>query len=452
MTSTEPRHNDGDPQEASTIGNGTGSHQVEHGAQQATEALGAKTQWSPSLAYFAWWLFISILLVAVKIAFERSRFGPPAEQWTYAMLTSVLPTSRPDGLGIVVIDIGRLSGGSVDSATLNWIPTPRTELQQFIGKLVKLQVRAIGIDIDFSPTQNGWVDDGDPQFLRYCLRLNKTTPIVLGVFRSLREPRDAWLGLPEFAPLAGGLWLPEDGLERTPVWTRSPGVADKLPSLGAALASRGLRSRIDDQAGSARWLQFIRQREVSRPPSDVLIVGEMLTNHSVVQQISDQHITADNATNLERLRNKIEGRIVLLGVVESAPDLFRVPGVKNDVAGVLIHAANTYSMAMEPILEFSHGVRLSLDLALSGLLLLATILLKRRRTKRNSLDIERSEAHTLWCLVAATLVFSAAAVVFFRILWLDFILVVFLLALHKRVEILVHRFWHQLRTHADPLS
>ena len=395
-----------------------------------------------AISYICIGLVITLMLLALKVGIEHTAVGASAEKRAYELLTSVLPNFRPDGVKVTLLDIGHIRLGAEDPSTGKLIPTARDELLKLIEALVALRPRAIGVDIDFSPTPNGWVDDNDPQFLQRCLELSETTPIVLGVFRTLREPRTAWLGLPEYASLAGNMWLPISELERTPVWTQAPGVQDRLPSFGAALAkAESARStRLTTQEIDGGWRQRFRERVTRR--IDGLTVEEVLTDHSASRQVAREAIRITSVDQLQRYRGSIEGRVVILGVVDKATDRFPVPGQQREIPGVVVHAAVVNTLVNEPIWELSGGARLALDILLSLALLVASLVLVRRSRARlhaGHVAIEASEKRVLRWLVLVTFVGGVAAVVLLRVLWLDFFLVALTLVLHPMIG---HRLQH----------
>lgn len=407
-----------------------------------------RSGWLSAIVYVGLGIVITVLLLVLKLGIESSPVGPSIERHTYMLLTSNLPKFRPEGTGVVIVDISHLPGGKEDPRTGKLVPTPRTELLELIEVLVELRPRAIGVDIDFSPTPDGWVDDGDLDFFTRIAQLDKSTlPIVLGVFRSLREPVYARLGLPEFSHLAAGLWLPLSGLERTPAWTQAVEGGGRLPSLGAALASRRVAGDGVHEADPG-WRQRFRERQQrSSQRPEGLMVGEVLTDYSAAPQMAREAIRITSAQELLRHRASIEGRIVLLGVVDQASDPFPVPGQDRNVPGVLVHAAVANTLANEPIWEFGHDVRLALDLVLSVVLLLFAIALKHGWSARGDLTIEQAESKALKWLIGFTLVGGIVAVVAFRVLWLDFLLVALSLWLHPRIGHLLHRMWQRLRLH-----
>lgn len=407
--------------------------------------------WLSAFAYVGLGTIITVLLLALKVGIESSPIGPSIERYTYMLLTSSLPKFRPDGPGVVIVDISEFPGGQHESRTGKLVPTPRAELLEVIEVLAQLRPRAIGVDIDFSPTPDGWVDDGDPEFLGRVAQLNKSTlPIALGVFRTLREPEYARLGLPEYSALAAGLWLPRTGLERTPAWTKTAEGGTRLPSLGAALA---LRQFGDSGTHAQGWRQRFRERlQQSSLRPDSLLVGEVLTDYSAAPQMDREAIRITSAQELLRHRGRIEGRIVLVGVVDQALDRFPIPGQDHNVAGVVVHAAVANTLANEPIWEFGHNVRIALDLVLSVVLLLGVVALRSGWSTRGNLTVEHAESKALRWLIALTLVGGIVALVAFRVLWLDFLLVALTLWLHPRVGRLLHRIARRVRSRSSHVS
>ncbi|MCE4554281.1 CHASE2 domain-containing protein [Roseateles cellulosilyticus] len=406
--------------------------------------------WSAELRHLMLGIVITVAMISLKVAFEHTPWGEAAEQYTYRLLSRVLPEYRRGGTDVVLIDISRIRGGeSLEDGKLR--PTSRVELQDILTTLAQMRPYSIGVDIDFSPTIDGWVDDSDPEFFKYCLKLKQATPIALGVFRSLREPRAAWLGLPEFASLAGGMWLPPTGLERTPAWTQAPGVADKLPSLGAKLASAHGEEPLSQEDEQGLRRRFRERVVLTQMNKKQLLVGEVLTNHSLVGQLKEAPIRITKAKDLLAHRERIVGRIVIVGDLRptSGYDSFDIPTEPSGSPGMVVHASNAYTLAAEPVWEFSHTARFGIDLTLSAALIGAAIWLKRSRSSWSTGNATRSQFRALFWLIAVTIAACALAVYSLRVFWLDFFLVAASLLLHPSLEKMLHRRTHNLmsRTH-----
>ena len=393
-----------------------------------------------SLRYIGKGLLVTAILVVVKIGLENTSPGRAFEQYTYTLLLRALPQFHSDGQSVVVVNISHIPGGSKDLVTGAYVATSRSHLREVLDVLASLQPHAVAVDIDFSPAATGWIDNGDPDFLDYCLDLSQRVPVTLGVFRSLREPKQAWLGLPKYAPMAGALWLPQTGLERVPVWIQAPGIPDRLRSLSDGLAATWYEHRPDRFAGFEPMIQRYRSRIVtSNTRRDGFEVGEVLANHAGLSQLVSETVRFTRAEELLRHGERIRGRLVILGQVDQARDRFLIPGRDNLFPGVYVHASAALTLANEPVYEFSHAFRIVLDLVVSFLVLAAIVVSRRGRIDSDPVALHASEGRTLGWAVAVTLVVGFLFVGLAHVLWLDFLLGIFFLLLHPTVEGWFHR-------------
>ena len=206
-------------------------------------------QWkkiSTNLRYFIVGFLATALLVTAKVSIECTFVGTWAEREAFDFLMSTLRHLSNSSAGVVVVDINHLRDGLPEAADPPF-PTPREPIKALLSQIAKLNPLAIGVDIDFSPTAKfGWLKNDDPTFFfDYCLQLDNKVPIRLGVYRSLREPREAWLGLPKYSELAGALWIPKEDARRLPVWFEASGTGTRVPSLPASLAEGVGRTDMD---------------------------------------------------------------------------------------------------------------------------------------------------------------------------------------------------------------
>jgi CHASE2 domain-containing sensor protein len=396
-----------------------------------------------AVIYIASGLAITAVLVFAKDFVERTALGRRLEQYTYTLLLNALPKFVSEGQSVVVVDISQFTGGKLDTSTGRLVPTSRAKLKEVLDVLEAIQPQAIAIDVDFSPDRRGWIDSNDERFFEFCLRLHSKIPVTLGVFRTLREPKNAWLGLPKFAPMAGSLYLPAGGLERVPVWVKDPNLTDRLPSIGDRLASSWYLVHTDRFEHLQPWIHRFSERLASSPVRrEGLLIGEVLTNHAGVNQLISETIRFTEAKELLRHTEQLRGRMVMLGAVDQATDLYLIPGQEVPRPGVFVHASGAYTLASEPIYEFSHGARLLLDFAISLLVLLAIVVSRRRRIGHERATLVLAEDRTPYFAVGLILVAGFAFVWVARVMWLDFLLVALSLLIHSAIEKRLHRHAH----------
>lgn len=153
-------------------------------------------------------LGLSSIFLVGHYFFEMSSIGKDFKPFESEVLQTMLGISHnPDLLPIIVNISPVRQAGS---------PTDRVLLDALIKKLDAMQVRAIGIDVDFSPLDNGqpvtpvdwnyfhdWLDLADHSGLK----------LRLGVYRRAADAPQHWLGLQEFVPLAAGIAAPSGDSE-----------------------------------------------------------------------------------------------------------------------------------------------------------------------------------------------------------------------------------------------
>lgn len=381
-------------------------------------------------------LAVAAALFVGKLVFERSPSGKRAELETYTMLMNLLPRVDASSQPVVVVSIDHLPGGQYDAASDAHTPTSRADLLQLIRTLRSLGAAAVGIDVDVSPTRRGFVMADDDRFFDACLSLASSMPVSLAIARTIHGPADGWLGLPAYRSLAAAAYLPPGTHERTPIEVTDPAVGAPLPTLGAKVADQWPATHEGLAALTSSVQRFDERDVVDQGRRERLRIKEVLTNYAILPALKDATIRISRADDLRRFREQIEGHMVLLGAVDQATDTFVVPGSSEPVAGVYLHAATAYTLAIAPIWELSHTARIVLDLVLTGGVLALAI-----RTHVRVADHTRahaSEVRTLR-LVCAAIVLAGFALFFFaRLMWLDFLVVIVVLALHPVVERYVH--------------
>jgi hypothetical protein len=134
--------------------------------------------------------------------------------------------------------------------------------------------------------------------------------------------------------------------------------------------------------------------------------------------------------------------MIILGDATRFTDPFIVPGRERPIGGVYLEASAAYTLAIEPLYEFKHSVRLALDLVISVAIILGVAWMRYRHLKEGEkFHWHKWQSRFVYGTVAVVLVAGVLLVRGFGIMWLDFFLVVFALLLHPSVEGWVDRFW-----------
>ena len=120
-------------------------------------------------------LLLTLALLLVKLFFETTTPGKLLDGMLYCWIQTRLSVDEQK-LPVAVVDISKL-----DSDARPGRLTPRAQLERLIDAIVKQEPAAIGIDIDFSPLDEGWTARSGPQFFDYVRQLS--VPVYLGVDR-----------------------------------------------------------------------------------------------------------------------------------------------------------------------------------------------------------------------------------------------------------------------------
>lgn len=394
--------------------------------------------------YISVGLLITVLLVAAKLLIEKQPIGHRAEILTYEFLQGQLsPFSSGERLPVLVVDINKIPGGKD-------LPTPRGPLMKLTDAIANEGAKAIAIDVDFAPGETGWssADDdpeGDPLFFEYCLKLKreKGVPIFLGIYRTRGESSDVWLGLPKYKELAVAGVAPEKDVSRMPRWIQAKGVAERLPTLSAALAGAYQESL----PGPPKWLAWAieltddHRHGLERQVGKELRIAETLVNYSKLEQLQHEKLDTITPDSVKEAGERFRGRMVILGDAQHFIDSFVVPGRDRPVGGVYLEASAAYTLAIEPLYEFKHSVRLVLDLVVSMVIILGVAGIRYRHLKEGEkFPWHKWQSRFIYGTVAVVILAGILLVRWWGIMWLDFFLVVFALLLHPSVEGWVDRF------------
>lgn len=413
---------------------------MENDAETQTSTTGAPVGfWKWAGLYLGLGFLVSVVLLGAKLLVEKTPPGRWVGNETRSMLVGLLPNFRDQGPDAIVIDISNLPGGTIDPVSGRLVSTPRADLQHIVQVLSELAPAAIGIDIDFSGNERGWIDDEDPVFFDFCLDVNQRVPVRLGVWRGISGNDDAWLVLPKYKPLAAAIYFRDTSDGRLPIWVAPGGSSKRLLTLGASLAAARKPATWEnltsaERQSSAMGLIFddITSATVTFATSELqLQMQEALVNHSVLKQLSRESIPFTGAEALRGHGPRIANRFVLVGDVARAADRFVVPGDRRNYPGILLHAAQAHTIASEPVYELSHGTRVLIDLGIPLLIMLTVIAVRRRST---IVEVHRTERQLLTGATALVMLVAVSGLLVFRVFWTDFILLIGFLLLHQPLE------------------
>jgi serine/threonine protein kinase/CHASE2 domain-containing sensor protein len=282
-------------------------------------------------------LAVGVVLLSARGYAESRPLGARLESLEYALLQQVLLPDSDSGIAWqpndprlpIVIDISPLR---VDKAR----PTDREKLSELIETLESMNAAAIGLDVDFSPDDQGnFITPRDPAFFQ---KWNQYGNVRVGVFRRAGDVPKRWLGIPEFRNLAAGMMLPQEAgfavqyssPSRSGIGAQATvGYDDYLLQMPAALyevGHPGSRSRLVDNPRLAR--------------SDVdnrILLGKFPIDYSFLRHI--QVIPYKEKGNLDLWAGMIRRRVVLIGEMNDVGDTRCTQARPEPVPGVLIHAS-----------------------------------------------------------------------------------------------------------------
>jgi CHASE2 domain-containing sensor protein len=393
-------------------------------------------------------ILLTALLIGGKYLLEQTRAASFVEESLYNWLQFKLKPAQ-ERQDIVVVDIRNLG-------VVNGDYTSRPQLQQLLQILLRdpdHRPRVIGIDVDFSPRQQGVpLTDQDEDFLNFCLqnRVLVSNRIFVGINSSLKFGPDAWLISPRYDPLAAyvGRATPEKGTitSANPKVDQSvdvPYMDDQgnkktasILSLGAALAGPPpqvkpqIRWAVDRGEDVQEDGISYRQFWVDFSPIDYI------RDHAVVVSLADGRPTTGSLT---QLANKVVLLGRGLGETEAqglqATDIFHVPGHAEDYAGVYLHACAIYSL-LRPVFHLTELGRMLMDTVFSiaafGFIALVRLFYLNRRV--DEVNVERLSGVVTWFTLAAVFIVGELMLNSTRLLWDDYLLVMVALIAHGWIE------------------
>jgi CHASE2 domain-containing sensor protein len=381
-----------------------------------------------------------LLMLAVKFVEHRS-VGHRIETTMFEVLQLPLPKAKKP-LPIVVVNMSDIPRdmGQV---------TSRAALRRTLQAVVDQGPLAVGIDLDFSPGQDWWIDDDDPQFFEFCLKLKqeRNVPIFLGVYRTTGEEPDTWLGSKDFKELAAALTLNVD-TKRLPLWIQAKGSSEKLPTLGAALAKTYGPTQLNPASWLSRVVEVTRDNRpgIERQAEDRMVFGESLVNYTKLEEIQNSALREANPASIAGSRDLLKGKIVLIGDATRFEDPFNIAGRERSIAGVYVLACVVYTLAVEPLYELNIPMRLCLDLGISIFLMLIVELLRARYVKkRPGSRFFEARNKAIWIVVIVVSLFGLLIVRLTNIMWFDIPFIAVALLLHPKIEHRVDRVWHKLK-------
>ncbi len=383
-----------------------------------------------------WALFACVVFVA-KWGFEHTPTGEQFRLWNYRFLEQNLIPSRPDDeIPVAIVDISDLEVESTNIDGVTYRATPRDKLLKLIESIVKQEPAAVGIDIDFSPNEQGYITPADPQFFQSCLDIRKESkiPIFLGIRRSQIYPPHHWLGAEDYRELAASIFLPRNDTRKLWKWIKPREDLQSVPTMAARLADSFQSSGTQ----IPKWMGWAVEQFSERELGPGYSVNEYLVDYSALDRIEQSRLRTFDPAGIEAQRHLLVDKIVLVGDATSgkAVDYFPVSVRPQGVPGVYMHASAAYTLATSALYQLTTKGRWAIDILLSLLIIAPVTAIRLFFAKRTPADVD---AHWLEGTFTILVVILTAflAILFVRqtrLLWDDSILVFAGLLLHPRVE------------------
>ena len=404
-------------------------------------------------------LFIAVVL-SLKLSIEQTTFGKHLELMSYNLLQTQLSSEPPP---ITIVDISDLAPRDFVIAGQTVTATPRDSIKEMLTAIAGQQPRAIGVDIDFSPDENGYILPTDPEFFEFCIKLSKQTgvPIFLGVERTIAKPPNEWLGEEKYKALAANILIPKDTKRMLNLLevAREGGATstfekhDVSQSMSALVANA--YGRQADGSGIGAWARNylvqsgVIERLTEKEIGAGITVQDFLIDYGALDSI--ETIRTTNATVLGDVsqREKLQRKIILLGdaTLGAASDTFVVPGRDQPYPGTYVHSCAAYTLIKAPLYDLTGKGHLVIDFVLSGAILLAIVVLgfRYRDAESRELATNRLRGIVTWFIVLFAIVVGVLFVRTTRIMWNGFFLALLLLVFHPSIERHAESVWRKIR-------
>lgn len=377
--------------------------------------------------------FLAGLLLIVNWIGEQTTLGNSIKLATYGLLQHRLAANfNKSDLPIVVLDISGLPQTSSTENKSSY--TSRQALRELIAAAAGSGARAVGIDIDFSPDQDGYISPDDPNFFQFCLQIKEITgvPIYLGINRSQSMPASAWLGEERYKELAATTMEPRDS-RRMLRWFQTVNNRQRSFSISASLAGAFNDSMNKPSAGlvwAIRSERDLKERYFS--------AKEFWVDYGPLDVFEQHIIPTTNSAVIRGQSRQLQGRVVLFGDIVSgkARDISVVPGRRDPVPGALVHACATYTLLNKPLYSLTFLGRMTVDFFISFVLIGGMLIIQMTFRRKGQWAALINNFQVLFIVVIAGMVILVGwgLVDKTRLLWDDCFLVAVVLLAYKPIE------------------
>ncbi len=310
---------------------------------------------TPSWTFILRFAGLAVIILTCRQFFEQTSLGHGFRQFETAVLQSMQGIAHsPDRLPIIV---------NISPIREAGIPTDRALLDKLIRKLDSMQVRAIGVDVDFSPLDDGQpVTPKDWDYFHEWTQLAEQSGLQLrlGVYRRATDVPAHWLGLQEFTHLAAGIATPSDDRGYNFYSVNTPSSekqrSGQLQPMSVALytaAGGNLRShgivRADSRDGSLSTSRY----RIDFSDSILRLLASQTVDYARPEDL-------DIAEQTRRLN--FGGAVVLIGDTTIPDDQFCRPFSTTPTSGLVSQAASLVTLRQGGLQEIEGAAAAGLDL------------------------------------------------------------------------------------------
>jgi hypothetical protein len=263
----------------------------------------------------------------------------------------------------------------------------------------------------------------DSSFFEAILKIsgehNKTPPVYLAASRTAGSVQGAWLGSPNYNELAAWPDVVPDFLPEIPERLTLSHGGKEAPALRSFSS---LMSEAAHKESGVNHLFFEDERESRIRPG--WTVSLFLPDVSRLDSIRGSRI--DYRDFLKQRGAPARGKLVLVGYapvdLEKAPDHVNMPGIDQDVPGIMVHALGIQTRVSGGCAAIRHVWVLLLDFVIAYAIYFGSHSLARRYTRKHrdeiwterwqELEIKEREERLRWLFAAIVFVLVCGLAVF----------------------------------------
>ncbi|MHB8635370.1 MAG: hypothetical protein ACYC96_02740 [Fimbriimonadaceae bacterium] len=385
---------------------------------------------------------IVVLAITLVSNVARTYIGEPMDRLGYEWL---IPVVVPSGgkLPAVAVDFKdrfRRADGSTDCAALD----------RLLASVIKLGPSAVVVDFDFGIDPNGRKNEGGE--IVTARTWKDTKPPIYLASLSVGLPKDRWLngGNPDYAVHP---YIPSDA--RTgQVYLIGPlkiGSEPAMPGMMDTLAKFG------PQHPPSWFMNAVATDQVERTINSAYAAGipvtatQYLFNPATLDLVKADSVDASSRDLGSELRSKIAGRIAIIGSSTDPTDLHgRSDQVGQKVSGLYLVTAGVAAFSGERLYVFKPLVRIALDIA-SGLCIVGVVQWILRRSIHDKREVALGRIANIATVITSIAVVSLGLLLarLLNVLWMDFLLVAVVVALHPLIEQAIHAAKHRKKLSID---